>query len=279
VLPSLKAKRSACFRFSSSLTGTFSQPVTPILFGREACDLLRRHRLRAESPLAAPRSANEAEIAANGAKRSGAPDPATAPRAHRDRREVERKLQLLDLPHIATLTAFVRGLSADRGVAVPWFDPRRPGPRRGSCSYSRTLGRRADAAQGSGFISADNDDKSAENTWSFFRQAGIDRRRDIVAWNIVPWYLGDQHKIGDVTARDIEEARPTLLELLSLLPELRAVVLFGRKAQAGWRRARPTVDVPVLEAPHPAVAGLTPIPKIARLSSPYSPKRVGWPEL
>lgn len=112
-------------------------------------------------------------------------------------------------------------------------------------------GRRADAAQGSGFISADNDDKSAENMWGFFREAGIDRRRDIVAWNIVPWYLGDDRKIGDVRSSDIEEARTALLELLSLLRQLRVVVLFGRKAQAGWRRARPPVDVPVLEAPHP----------------------------
>jgi hypothetical protein len=36
------------------------------------------------------------------------------------------------------------------------------------------------------------------------------------------------------------------------LPQLRVVVLFGRKAQAGWRRAQPPVDVPVLEAPHPS---------------------------
>ena len=41
-----------------------------------------------------------------------------------------------------------------------------------------------------------------------------------------------------------------MLELLSLLPNLRAVILFGRKVQAGWRRAQPPVDVPVLDAPH-----------------------------
>jgi hypothetical protein len=29
-------------------------------------------------------------------------------------------------------------------------------------------------------------------------------------------------------------------------------VLFGRKAQAGWCRARPPIHVPVLEAPHPS---------------------------
>lgn len=94
-------------------------------------------------------------------------------------------------------------------------------------------GRRADAARGSGFISADNDDKSAENMWHLLREAGIDRRRDIVAWNIVPWYLGDERRIGAVRTSDIAAARPALLELLRLLPQLRVVILFGRKAQDG----------------------------------------------
>jgi uracil-DNA glycosylase len=179
-------------------------------------------------------------------------DPTTAPRAHRDRREVERKRQLLDAPHVAPLSDFVRRLQTERGAVVPWFDPTEAGARARILLLFENPGRRADAAQGSGFISADNDDKSAENMWGFFREAGIGRRRDVVAWNIVPWYLGDERKIGDVTARDIEDARPALLELLSLLPRLRVVVLFGRKAQAGWRRARPTVKVPVLEAPHPS---------------------------
>jgi hypothetical protein len=120
---------------------------------------------------AAPRSANEAEIAANGAKRSGAPDPTTAPRAHRDRREVERKLQLLDLPHIAPLTAFVRGLSADREVAVPWFRPPEAGTEARILLLFENPRPRADAAQGSGFISADNDDKSAENMQVLGRKA------------------------------------------------------------------------------------------------------------
>jgi hypothetical protein len=43
-----------------------------------------------------------------------------------------------------------------------------------------------------------------------------------------------------------------LSELLPLLPRLRVVVLFGRKAQQGWERTRPSVDVPVLRAPHPS---------------------------
>jgi hypothetical protein len=179
-------------------------------------------------------------------------DPARTPRAHRDRREVERKRQLLQAPHVAPLTALVRRLRAAHGGGVPWFDPTEAGVEARILLLFENPGRRADAAQGSGFISADNDDASAENMWRFLGEAGIDRRGDVVAWNIVPWYLGDDRKIGAVRASDLEQARPALHELLHLLPELRVVVLFGRKAQAGWRRARPPVDVAVLEAPHPS---------------------------
>lgn len=179
-------------------------------------------------------------------------DPTVGPRAHRDEREIERKLALLEAPHIAPLTDFVRRLRAERGDAVPWFDPTEAGAEARILLLFENPGRRADAAQGSGFISADNDDKSAENMWGFFREAGIDRRRDVIAWNIVPWYLGNERQIGEVRTGDIEEARPALLELLGLLPDLRVVILFGRKAQAGWRRAHPLVDIPVLEAPHPS---------------------------
>jgi hypothetical protein len=44
-------------------------------------------------------------------------------------------------------------------------------------------------------------------------------------------YLGDAQKIGSVRTSDIDEARPALAKLLSLLPELRVVILCGRKAQ------------------------------------------------
>ena len=186
------------------------------------------------------------------ARRGKTADPASEPRANRDPREVERKRQLLDEPHIAPLTEFVRQLSAERGAVVPWFDPTEAGTEARILLLFENPGRRADAAQGSGFISADNDDKSAENMWGFFRAAHIDRRSDIVAWNIVPWYLGDDRRIGQVRAADIEEARPALVELLELLPNLRAVLLFGRKAQVGWRRAHLAIDVPVLAAPHPS---------------------------
>lgn len=86
--------------------------------------------------------------------------------------------------------------------------------------------------------------------WSLLREAGIDRRSELVTWNIVPWYVGDGMAIRPVSVRDLQEARPALLELLSLLPHVRVAVLLGRKAAHGWRRAG--IDLQALEAPHPS---------------------------
>ena len=154
---------------------------------------------------AAPPAAVAAEASA-GASPTARADPAAAPRAHRDPREVARKLALLDAPHVAPLTHFVRRRRTERGDAVPSFDPTEAGTEARILMMFENPGRRADAAQGSGFISADNDDPSAKNMWGFLREAGIDRRRDIVAWNIVPWYLGDFRKIG-TCARAISRRR------------------------------------------------------------------------
>ncbi len=44
------------------------------------------------------------------------------------------------------------------------------------------------ARPGSGFISVDNDDQTAENVWHARSQAGL--HAAVVQWNIVPWYLG-----------------------------------------------------------------------------------------
>jgi hypothetical protein len=178
-------------------------------------------------------------------------DPLVAPRAHRDPREVERKLRLLQEPHIAPLTDLVRRLRAVHGPeSVPWFDPTEAGVDAPLLFLFENPGRRAAVTHGSGFISADNDDRSADNAWHLYREAGIDRGRDMVAWNIVPWYLGDERAIGKVTTRDLDQARPALLELLSLLSKLRVVVLFGRVAQKGWDRMSPASSVVVLRAPH-----------------------------
>lgn len=184
------------------------------------------------------------------------PDPDKEPRANRDPRELERKVALLREPHIAPLTAFVERLRAERGgEAVPWFDPTEAGVEARILFLLEAPGGRAALADGSGFISPDNDDRTAKTMWTLLREVGVDTRRQVVTWNVVPWYVGDDNRIRGVTAGDLDEARPALRELLSLLPNLRVVLLLGAKAARGWERAAVEGDYAVLRAPHPSPRG------------------------
>jgi hypothetical protein len=78
---------------------------------------------------------------------------------------------------------------------------------------------------GSGFISRDNDDPTAEAIFDFMRQAGIPRR-ETVLWNLIPGWNGTRK----VTAREVTEGAQETLGLVRLLPNLREVVLVGAKA-------------------------------------------------
>lgn len=136
---------------------------------------------------------------------------------------------MLNEPHAAPLSAYVESLRerhptwefqdfdpADGGVdADMLFLFEKPGP------TTSSTGKR----QGSGFISRNNDDPTAEATFSFMVEANIDRKRT-VTWNIVPGWNGTI-KVSTAECRNgLDELRT----LVALLPRLKTVVLVGRKA-------------------------------------------------
>ena len=102
------------------------------------------------------------------------------------------------------------------------------------------------ARGGSGFVSADNDDPTAEAGWHFARKAGI-ARRDRIVWNTVPWWNGTIR----FTTAERHAGIAVLPGFLDLLPALEAVVLVGRQAQ----RARAMVEgrgLRVFASAHPS---------------------------
>jgi len=188
------------------------------------------------------------------------PEPA-APRADRPRTnadpaELARKEQLLSSPRMAPLTQYVERLRIERGPAawVPYFDPTEAGVHARILILLESPGPRASGPRGSQFVSADNNDQTAENMWNLLRDASVKRDRDMVSWNVVPWYVGRQPSLSEVNA-----ARPSILELISLLPELRVVVLLGKTAHRSWDGLE--VDVPVIRAPHPSPQNLNTRPE------------------
>ena len=174
---------------------------------------------------------------------------ASGPKSNRDPACVERKLARLRDPHIASLTLFVERLRK-RGHAVPWFDPADGGTNARILFLQEAPGGMASLQRGSGFISCDNDDQTAETTWGLLAEAGIPRS-SVVLWNAVPWYLGGDTKIRNASAADIAQALPATRELLGLLPHVEVVVLLGKPAQSTWRKLG--IDGPaVVNCHHPS---------------------------
>lgn len=172
------------------------------------------------------------------------------PRSMRDPSVRERRRAMLDLPHIAPLTAFERDLRRRPMVEVPDFDPldggigarmlflfEKPGPMTARVATGRT---------GSGFISRDNDDPTAEATFNFTMQAGIPRELT-VTWNVIPWWNGTRK----ITSSELREGVVLVRELIALLPKLRTVVLVGRRA-AKARSYLETEGLALFSSAHPS---------------------------
>jgi len=150
------------------------------------------------------------------------------PRTLRDPKERERRRAMLTLPHIKPLVDYTAELRRRDGAEVPEFDPldggvdaqvlflfEKPGP------MTAEAGRRA----GSGFISRNNDDPTAEATFHFMRQAGIPRKATLI-WNVVPWWNGTRKIVGD----EIRDGAASFKSLHGYLYKLSAVVMVGKKA-------------------------------------------------
>ncbi len=155
---------------------------------------------------------------------------AEEPRALRDPAVRVRRIELLAQPHMLGLQAYLAELRQSPGTQVPDFDPldggtaarmlflfEKPGP------MAAEHGRR----KGSGFISRDNDDPTAEATFHFMRAAAIPREVTLL-WNLVPWWNGTRQ----VRAAELRRGVSATQQLLLRLPALQVIVLVGRKAGA-----------------------------------------------
>lgn len=154
------------------------------------------------------------------------------PRTLHDPKAIAARRSMLREPHIAPLSDFAASLrTKDQDAYVPDFDPldggvgakilflmEKPGP----MTDHTKVGRRV----GSGFVSRDNDDPTAEAVWHFMVEAGIERKLSVI-WNAIPWW----NKKRGITRDEQVAGIAQLLPLISLLPDLRVVVGVGRRAE------------------------------------------------
>ncbi len=135
--------------------------------------------------------------------------------------QAERQAALAQA-HVAPLVRFVSKLRSIRpDCAIPDFDPFDGGINAECLLLLQAPGPKSVL---SGFISRNNPDSTAKNFFELNQEAGLARTRTVV-WNAEPW------QVPKVKSADLRSAEPYLEELLTKLPKLRAVVLFGGKGQ------------------------------------------------
>ncbi len=174
----------------------------------------------------------------------------SGPRSMRTAEVREARRAMLDRPHIKPLTDYVRRLRETYDAEFPEFDPadggtdasmiflfEKPGPMTSSAKGGRP---------GSGFISRDNDDPTAEATFNFMIEAGIPRAKTVL-WNIIPGWNGTRK----VTNNELVAGTREALNLIVRLPKAKAIVLVGKKAQRaeGLLRGR---GLAIYHSPHPS---------------------------
>jgi hypothetical protein len=160
-----------------------------------------------------------------------------APRGFRDPAVLATRNDMLaTAERTLPLEAWARSVEEKRrsqkpDIVLPHFDPAEAGVEARVLVLLEAPGpKTVPGWGGSGFISVDNDDPTAQNVWTTRNAVGL--HEHVLAWNIVPWVLG--RASVKPTGQEIEQGAGELRGLLDLLPELRVIVLAGRKAQDGW---------------------------------------------
>jgi hypothetical protein len=133
-------------------------------------------------------------------------------------------------PHVAPINRLVDnlGTQVDAGPP-PYVAPMYRGVHAPVLAVLRDPGPKAGGARGSGFLSVENDDQTAERQCRFFAEAGLDPA-DVVPWNAYPWYIN-----SEPTTAQLAAGTEPLGRLIELMPQLRVVLLLGNDAQYGWR--------------------------------------------
>lgn len=122
-------------------------------------------------------------------------------------------------------------LIASSGEPMPYSGPEYGGVNAEALLLLQDPGPKTQFAnEGSGFLSIENDDPSAELLSEIFGNVGLAPSR-LVSWNTYPWYINRTPTEGE-RRRGVEPLR-TVLEAL---PNCRAVVLMGSVSQKSWSK-------------------------------------------
>ena len=122
------------------------------------------------------------------------------PRMNRNSEFLAAKLRRAHDPHVRPLNELVERWRQE-GHQIPYADPDSGGVHSMILFLHESPGPRASAAHGSGVVSTDNNDPSAERFWRLSHEAGLPRD-GYISWNAVPWYVSATARNVNATDAD-----------------------------------------------------------------------------
>lgn len=150
--------------------------------------------------------------------------------------------------HVKPLSELLDQWAMDHAWKLPSVDPDDGGVNARALFLLESPGPRA---VGTGFVSRNNPDPSARNMGASLDQAGL-RPKDVLLWNVVPFYVSDEAKNRNASLVQVREAAFATQAFIDRLPELRAVVFGGRRAQQAIASLTFPASVEVFSTFHPA---------------------------
>jgi hypothetical protein len=143
---------------------------------------------------------------------------------------VAEQFALIHEPHIAPVTDFIDSLQTP-DLWLPYVAPHHAGVGARMLTVLRDPGPATRVDGGSGMLSVENDDPTAEKQFEMMTSVGL-TSADFTPWNAYPWYINRAP-----TNDELRDASPSLVGLLDLLPDLELVLLQGNEARSAWRIA------------------------------------------
>jgi hypothetical protein len=131
--------------------------------------------------------------------------------------------------HVVPINSLVDSMCRGERGWAPYVAPMYGGTNARLLSVLRDPGPKTQKKEGSGFLSMENDDATAEAISEYFGSVRIGADQ-VVPWNVFPWYINRAP-----TSAEIQFGLEPLHEIVRLLPRLRVVMLHGGSAHAGWK--------------------------------------------
>jgi len=136
-------------------------------------------------------------------------------------------------PHIASINELVDKLKSKNLGPIPYVDPLYGGIHAKILFLFQDPGPGTYDKSGSGFLSAENDDPSAQLFAQCLDRVGIEINQ-VITWNAFPWRLTEGQK--QPTAKQLETGIEPLGQLIKMLEKLKVVIKMGRIAAKSWER-------------------------------------------